>query len=176
MQEKELSLLYSKEEIDQVVREMAERISRDYDGQEVIFICVLKGAFVFMADLVRNLTIPVKIDFVRLSSYGSGSKSSGKIDIIMDTEFSMTGKNVVVVEDILDSGLTLSFLIDRIRSKEPRSLSVCVFIDKRERRSIDIEPDYVGITLEKGFIVGYGLDFDEKYRNLQGIYEVQFVS
>ena len=168
-----LSLLYSQEEISRITKRIAHQISQEYKDRDVILVCVLKGAFIFMADLVRNLSIPVRIDFVRIASYGAKSHSSGDITITRDTGLSVKGKDVIVVEDILDSGLTLSFLMDKLMIDKPESLRLCVLIDKRERREVDIQPDYVGFVLKKGFVVGYGLDFDEKYRYLPEIYRIE---
>jgi len=172
MKEEKLVLLYSKEEIARKVTDLANQISKDYDGKEVILICILKGAFIFLADLIRNLRIPLKIDFVRLASYGSQTRSSGDINITKDIELSIEGKDVVVVEDIVDTGLTTSYIIERLKRKKPNSLRLCALIDKRERREINIEADYVGFIVEEGFIVGYGIDFDERYRHLPEIYRI----
>ena len=172
MKHEELVLLYSKEEIAQKVTDLANQISKDYDDKEVILICVLKGAFIFFADLIRNLRMPLKIDFVRLASYGSQTLSSGDINITKDIELSIEGKDVVVVEDIIDTGLTTSYLIERLKGKNPNSLRLCALIDKKERREINIEADYVGFIVEAGFIVGYGIDFDERYRHLAEIYKI----
>lgn len=172
MKDEKLVLLYSKEEIARKVTDLANQISKDYDGKKVILICILKGAFIFLADLIRNLRIPLKIDFVRLASYGSQTRSLGDINITKDIELSIEGKDVVVVEDIVDTGLTTSYLIERLKAKKPNSLRLCVLIEKRERREVNIEADYVGFRLEEGFIVGYGLDFDERYRHLPEIYKI----
>lgn len=172
MKDEKLVLLYSKEDIARKVTDLANQISKDYDGKKVILICILKGAFIFLADLIRNLRIPLKIDFVRLASYGSQTRSLGDINITKDIELSIEGKDVVVVEDIVDTGLTTSYLIERLKAKKPNSLRLCVLIEKRERREVNIEADYVGFRLEEGFIVGYGLDFDERYRHLPEIYKI----
>ncbi|MDY7031840.1 MAG: hypoxanthine phosphoribosyltransferase [Thermodesulfobacteriota bacterium] len=168
-----LALLYSQDEISKITERIAHQISQECKGKDVILVCILKGAFIFMADLVRNLSIPVKIDFVRLASYGAKSHSSRNVTITMDTGLSIKGKDVIIVEDILDSGLTLSFLMNRLMNEKPESLRLCVLIDKKERREVDIQPDYVGFVLEKGFVVGYGLDFNEKYRYLPEIYRIE---
>jgi len=173
MEDEKLVLLYSKDEIDIRIKSLAGRISKDYRDREVALICILKGAFIFMADLVRNLTIPIKIDFLRVASYGNQSQSSGKLTIYKDIELSIEDKDVIIVEDILDSGLTLSYLIDKLSAKKPRSLKLCVLIDKTERREEKVSADYVGFSLEKGFIVGYGLDFNEQYRHLPDIYRIE---
>ena len=172
MEDENMGLLYSKEEIARKITDIAGQITKDYQNKEVILIGILKGAIVFLADLMRNLRIPIKIDFVRLSSYGSKSKSSGEIMITKDIDLSIEGKDVVIVEDILDSGLTLSFLIEKLKAKNPKSLRSCVLINKTERQEIKIEADYVAFRLEEGFVVGYGLDFDERYRHLPDIYKI----
>ncbi|MFH2011860.1 MAG: hypoxanthine phosphoribosyltransferase [Pseudomonadota bacterium] len=172
MKEEKFLLLYPKEEIALKVKDLADQISKDYDGEEVILVCILKGAFIFLADLIRYLRIPLKIDFVRLASYGSQTSSSGEINITKDIELSIEGKNVIIVEDIIDTGLTVSYLIERLKAKKPNSLKLCVLIDKNERREVKIETDYVGFILKEGFIVGYGLDFDESYRHLPEIYMI----
>lgn len=172
MEDENLVLLYSKDEIDQKLTDIASQITKDHQNKEVILIGILKGAFVFLADLMRNLRIPLKIDFVRLSSYGSKSKSSGEIMITKDIDLSIEGKDVVIVEDILDSGSTLSFLIEKLKAKNPKSLRSCVLINKTERQEIKIKADYVAFRLEEGFVVGYGLDFDERYRHLPDIYKI----
>ena len=172
MKQEKLVLLYSREEIARKVTDIADQISRDYDDKEVILICILKGAFIFLSDLIRNLRMPLKIDFVRLASYGSQTRSSGGISITKDIEMSIEGKDVVVVEDIVDTGLTTSYFIERLKAKKPNSLRLCALIEKKERREVNIEADYVGFILEEGFIVGYGLDFDERYRHLPEIYRI----
>ncbi|GBC62988.1 hypoxanthine phosphoribosyltransferase [Desulfonema ishimotonii] len=163
-----------KEEIETAVTEIGKKISEDYKGRELVLIGVLKGAFVFLADLARNLTIPVKIDFVRAASYGAGTSSCGKIRILKEIEEDITGKDVLIVEDILDTGLTLSRLVDHIKSFGPKSVKICTLIDKRERRKVEIEADYAGHVVEEGFLVGYGLDYAENYRELPEICHLKF--
>ena len=165
-------VLYTREAISRRVAELAEEISRDYRGREPVLIGVLKGAFIFMADLIRCLKVPCVIDFVRVASYGSGSTSSGNVIIKKDIETDITGKDVLIIEDIVDTGITMRFLVERLKEKNPRSLKVCAFIDKRARREVEFEADYVGFTMEDGFIVGYGLDFDEKSRFHPEVYVV----
>ena len=165
-------VLYTKEAISRRVAELAEEISRDYRGREPVLIGVLKGAFIFMADLIRCLKVPCVVDFVRVASYGSGSTSSGNVIIKKDIETDITGKDVLIIEDIVDTGITMRFLVERLKEKNPRSLKVCAFIDKRARRKVEFEADYVGFTMEDGFIVGYGLDFDEKSRFHPEVYVV----
>jgi hypoxanthine phosphoribosyltransferase len=169
----EFEPVLSKEDIDRAVAEIARRISADYKTQGVVLIGVLKGAFIFLADLVRKLTIPVKVDFVRLASYGCGTCTSGTIRLTKDLEIDIRDKDVVIVEDIIDTGLSLQFLIDHLRSFNPKSLRLCALIDKRERRETQIQAEYVGYLVEKGFLVGYGLDYAEDYRNLPAIFDLK---
>ncbi len=166
--------LYSQREIQKKIKELAGTISRDYRKEELVLIGVLKGAFVFMSDLARNLTIPVKLDFVRLASYGSQSRSQGKIRLTKAIELPIRDKHILVIEDIVDSGLTLKFLLDFLNKENPKSVRICALIDKTERREVPIHVDYVGFSISKGFIVGYGLDFDEQYRHLPGLYYLVF--
>lgn len=166
-------LLYSKEIIDRRVRELAGTISRDLEGKDLVLVGVLKGSFIFLADLARHLKIPHLVDFVRLASYGSGAVSSGQIIITKDLETDIEGKEVIVVEDIVDTGHTIAFLRKRLERRGPRSVRVCTLIDKKGRREISVDVDYVGFALEEGFVVGYGLDFDEKFRCLPDIYVIK---
>lgn len=168
----ELTEIISKDEIDNKIKALADQINRDYSGQELILIGILKGAFIFMADLARALNMPVEIDFVRLSSYGSGTDSSGRITFSKDIELDIGGKHVLVVEDIVDTGYTLKYLKDVLALKGPRSVKVCCLIDKRERRKVEVDVDYVGFDVPRGFLVGYGLDYNEQYRNLPGIFHL----
>ncbi|SMC22469.1 hypoxanthine phosphoribosyltransferase [Desulfacinum hydrothermale DSM 13146] len=165
----------SYEQIQHRVQELAHQISEDYQGREVVLVGVLKGAFIFMADLVRHLQIPAEVDFIRVASYGNATKSSGRVVLKKDVECPLEGKDVIIVEDIVDSGITLSWLLEHLRERKPRSLKVCALIDKYECREVEVPVDYIGIQIPGGFVVGYGLDFAERYRELQGIYEVVFV-
>jgi len=169
----ELIPVLSKNDIDNLVARVAHRISSDYQGHELILIGVLKGAFVFLSDLVRHLDIPVTIDFVRVFSYGSGVFSSGDIRLTKDIEVDIKNKDVLIVEDIVDTGLTLKYLIDYLRSYRPKTIKVCAFVDKQERREADINIDYSCHEVTEGFLVGYGLDYDEDYRYLSGIYHLK---
>lgn len=169
----EKRLLYSREIIDRRVKELAGAISCDLAGRDVVLIGVLKGAFIFLADLVRHLTIPHTVDFVRLASYGSGSVSSGKITFSKDIETDIEGKDIVIVEDIIDTGISIAFLRERLEERRPDSVRICALIDKRQRRERAVTADYVGFALDEGFIVGYGLDFDEKFRCLPEIYVIK---
>jgi hypoxanthine phosphoribosyltransferase len=173
MKEFKKKILYTSDEIDRRVRHLARKISHDFQGRDLILIAVLKGAFIFLADLVRYLEIPVQIDFVRLASYGSGTESSGTIKITKDIELSIAGKDVLIVDDIADTGFSLNFLRNRLLQANPSSLKICVMIDKRSRREAEITLDYVGFSLESDFLVGYGLDCDEQFRCLPEIYEIE---
>ena len=162
-----------KDEIAKIVTELAQKISSDYHGRELILIAVLKGAFVFLSDLIRLITIPVKVDFIRAASYGSNTSSSGQIQLTKEIEIDIKNKDVLVVEDIVDTGLTLGHIVDYLKSFEPCSVKVCALLDKIERREIDLTVDYTGLVVSKGFLVGYGLDYAEDYRNLPGIYDLK---
>lgn len=170
MSQPSMKLLYSRAFIAEQVERLAQEISRDYPDREILLIGVLKGSFLFFADLVRAITSPTVIDFVRLASYGSETQSSGIVEMRKDLELPIKGCDVIIVEDIIDSGLTLESLYHRLQLREPRTLRVCTLIDKRARREVEIEADYVGIRMDDGFIVGYGLDYEERYRNLPDIY------
>jgi hypoxanthine phosphoribosyltransferase len=161
-----------KDEIDKLVSEVAQKISSDYQDRELVLIAVLKGAFMFLSDLARRLTIPAQIDFLRVASYGVNSSSSGKIQFTKEIEVNIRDKDVLIIEDIIDTGLSMRFILDHLKSLEPKTLKVCVLIDKYERREADITIDYGCHTLEKGFLVGYGLDYAEKYRNLPEVYQL----
>ena len=165
-------ILLSRETIQKRVRELANQISEDYAGKELILIGVLKGAFIFMADLIREISIPCRVDFARLASYGTGSESSGKVVMTKDIETSIRDKDILIVEDILDTGLTMQYFVEWLKERNPKSLKICVFLDKRKRRKVSLEADYVGFTMEDGFVVGYGLDFNEMYRFSPDIYVI----
>ena len=171
MQEKMIPVL-SRAEISQKVKDLAQRISEDYKGKELIALGVLKGSFIFLADLIREITIPVQVDFVRLASYGSNTTSSGTIRLTKEAEIDIRDQYVLIVEDIIDTGVTIAYLLDYLKSFSPKSVKVCAFIDKSERREVQVPIDYAGIMVEQGFLVGYGLDFDEKYRALPAIYRI----
>ena len=162
-----------KDDINKMVVAVARKISLDYKDRELILIGVLKGSFVFLSDLIRNLSIPVKIDFVGVSSYSDKTSSSGKIQLTKSIEIDIKNKNVLVVEDIVDSGLTLAWLIDYLMSFEPKAVNICALIDKRERRETQIQIDYTCHVVQEGFLVGYGLDYAEDYRNLPEIYHLK---
>ncbi|MBW6509337.1 MAG: hypoxanthine phosphoribosyltransferase [Desulfuromonadales bacterium] len=170
--EKEQSILYSRERIAVEVERLGAEISHDFADQEVMLIGVLKGSFIFIADLIRAIKVPTVVDFVRLASYGSETSTSGIIEFRKGLEMPIRGRHVIIIEDIVDSGYTLECLYHKLLLQEPQSLKICTLIDKRKRREVDIEADYVGITMDDGFIIGYGLDHDERYRNLPDIYLV----
>jgi len=163
----------SPDRLDSCLNSLAERINRDYSGKSLVLIGVLKGAFIFMADLARRLSIPVQMDFVRLASYGEKSETCGSVQITKDIELSVKGRHVLVVEDIVDTGITINFYLEHLKTHCPESVRVCALIDKSERRRVEVAVDYVGLSMD-GFLVGYGLDFSEKHRNLPAIYEVIF--
>lgn len=159
-------VLISQEEIKKIVSDLGARISEDYKDKNLLMVSVLKGSVVFMADLMRAVTIPCRIDFMSVSSYGSGSKTSGVVKIIKDLDLNLEGYDLLVVEDILDSGKTLDYLLKVLKQRNPASIKICTFLDKPERRQVNLFADYSGTTVPDEFVVGYGLDFDEKYRNL----------
>ena len=166
-------VLFSKDVIEQRVRELAEEISRDYAGGELIVVGILKGAFIFMADLIRSFKVPCQVDFAQLASYGSGTVSSGDMVIRKDIGLPIAGRDVLIVEDIVDTGLTLSFLVETLKKRGPRSLKVCVFLDKKARRKVPFTADYTGFDIDDGFVVGYGLDFNEQGRYLPDVYVIK---
>ena len=159
-------VLLSEEELRQRVRELGEEISKEYAGKEILMIGVLRGAVMFMADLARAITVPVMIDFMAVSSYGTSTSSSGIVRILKDLDEEVAGKHVLIVEDIIDSGLTLSYLVDNIKSRQPASVRICTLLNKPERRKVDLEVNYNGFVVPDEFVVGYGLDYAEKYRNV----------
>lgn len=156
------------------IDEMADKINADYAGETLNIICILKGSIFFTCELAKRLTVPVKIDFMQVSSYGDGTESSGKVKIIKDLDSPVTGKHIMVIEDILDSGRTLSRLIEYLKKAEPASLSVCTLLDKPSRREYPVEVDYNGFEIEDRFVVGFGLDYAQRYRNLPYIGVLSF--
>ncbi len=171
MPEPLLEEVISPSEVATAVKRLAGLINRDYKSKEPLLVCVLKGSFIFMADLIRHLEMPVKIEFVRASSYGGGTSSNGAVELNgMDLEF--RGQDVIIVEDIIDTGQTLFAILDRIKLKKPASLRVCTLLDKPSRRKTDYRPDYYGIEVEDVFLVGYGLDHAENHRHLKGLYKI----
>ncbi len=160
-------ILVSEEQLRQKVAELGAQISRDYEGRDLLMVSILKGGAVFMADLMRTVTIPCAIDFMVVSSYGgANTESTGLVKIVKDLDADLSGKDVLIVEDILDTGITLSNLLPMLRLRNPSSVKLCTILSKPSRRKADIEPDYLGFEVPDEFVVGYGLDFDEKYRNL----------
>ncbi|WP_054956735.1 hypoxanthine phosphoribosyltransferase [Paenibacillus dakarensis] len=159
-------VLISEEEIQTKVKELGEKLSAEYAGRNPLVICVLKGAFIFMADLVKNITVPIELDFMAVSSYGASTKSSGVVKIIKDLDVSVEGRDVLIVEDIIDSGLTLSYLIELLENRKAKSVAVVTLFDKPARRTVQMQADYTGFTIPDAFVVGYGLDYAEHYRNL----------
>ena len=160
------SVLFTEEKIQEIVQRVGGEISRDYKDKNLLLVSVLKGSVVFMADLMRAITIPCRIDFMAVSSYGSGTKTSGVVKIIKDLDIPLEGYDLLLVEDILDSGMTLSYIMEILQSRGPRSIRICTLFDKPERRQAEVDATYVGTQVPDAFIVGYGLDYDEKYRNL----------
>ena len=169
----QLKILISRDEIAKAVDRLACEIKKDYQGKQPLFIGVLKGSFVFMADLTRQLDLPLELDFVRLSSYGAARESSGKVRVVQGVKTPIKGRDVLVVEDIVDTGITISFLLDYLKRKKPASLKLCALTDKPSRHRAPVPIDYLGFTVPDKFIVGYGLDCDERFRNLPEIYTLE---
>ena len=161
-----ISVLLSEEEVNKRIKEIGEQITKDYEGKNIHLICVLKGGVFFMSELAKRIEVPVSMDFMAISSYGADTKSSGIIKIVKDLDESITGKDVLVVEDIVDSGRTLSYLMEMLKDRKPNSLRLCTLLDKPDRRVIDVDVDYTGFAIPDEFVVGYGLDYAQKYRNL----------
>lgn len=161
-----IDVMISEKEIADKVKAIAKQIEKDYKGEELLVVGILKGASVFVSDLIRNINLDVNIDFMSVSSYGNGTESSGTVRILKDLDVDIANKNVLIVEDIIDSGLTLSNLVKELGIRNPKSLKLCTLLDKPERRTVNIPVDYVGFVIEDKFIVGYGIDWAERYRNL----------
>lgn len=161
-----IKVLISEEEVDKKIRELGERISKDYEGKEIHLVCVLKGGVFITCELAKNITVPVSLDFMSVSSYGDATVSSGRVKIIKDLDDSIEGKDVLIVEDIIDSGNTLKYLVDLLNSRKPNSIKICTLLDKPERRTSDVFVEYVGFQIPDKFVVGYGLDHSQKLRNL----------
>ena len=166
-------ILFTKNEIEATVSRLAAEISRDYHDKNPLLIGILKGSFLFLADLIRQLDFPLEVDFIRLASYGKGRESSGQVKVAQGIKASIQGRKVLVIEDIVDTGLTTSFLLNYLRKKNPASLKLCALTNKPSRRQIPITIDYLGLTVPNKFLVGYGLDCDEKFRNLPDIYSLE---
>ena len=169
-----IRVLLSEDEVNKRISEVAAQISRDYQGKEIHLICILKGGVFFTCELAKRLELPVTLDFMSVSSYGSDTKSSGVVKIVKDLDESLKDKEVIVVEDIVDSGRTLSYLLEMLKDRGPASLRLCTLLDKPERRVIDVHVDYTGFNIPDEFVVGYGLDYDQRYRNLPYIGVVEF--
>jgi len=169
-----IKVLLSEEEVDARIKAIGEQISRDYAGRQVHLVCVLKGGSFFMCELAKRITVPVSIDFMSVSSYGGDTESSGVVRIVKDLDEPLTDRHVIVIEDIVDSGRTLSYLLDMLRSRGPLDVRLCTLLDKPDRRVVDVKVDYTGFEIPDEFVVGYGLDYDQKYRNLPYIGMVKF--
>jgi hypoxanthine phosphoribosyltransferase len=168
-----LVLLYSRDQIARRVSELAAVISADYAGADLVLVGILRGSFVFLADLIRQLTVSAVIDFIGAASYGSRTQTSGKVTFTRELQVPVSGRDLLLVEDIEDTGITLQAIQKKLNDLGPRSIRICSLIDKRERRLIDIPLDYVGFQIDKGFVVGYGIDYAEQYRNLPDIYRIE---
>lgn len=169
-----VKVLLSEEEVDAKIQEIGEQISKDYAGKQVHLVCVLKGGSFFMCELAKRISIPVSLDFMSVSSYGSETKSSGVVKIVKDLDEPLVGKEVLIIEDIVDSGRTLSYLMEMLKDRGPASLKLCTLLDKPDRRVVDVKVDYTGFQIPDEFVVGYGLDYDQRYRNLPYIGIVEF--
>ena len=169
MKIKNINVHITEEDIEARVRELGAEISKDFNGEPVCLICILKGSVFFTCELAKRITNPVEMEFMSVSSYGSGTTSCGVVRIVFDLGTSIEGKNVLVVEDIIDSGRTLSYLLENLKTRNPKSLKLCTLLDKPDRRVVDVDVDYVGFVIPDEFVVGYGLDYDQRYRNLPDI-------
>ena len=169
-----IRVLLSEEEVDARIQVIGSQISQDYAGRQVHLVCVLKGGSFFLCELAKRITVPVSIDFMSVSSYGKDTKSSGVVKIVKDLDESIKDKDVIVVEDIVDSGRTLSYLMEMLGGRSPASLQLCTLLDKPDRRVVDVDVHYTGFQIPDEFVVGYGLDYDQKYRNLPYIGVVEF--
>ncbi len=174
MLDHEVKVLLSEEEVDRRIQEIGDQITKDYAGKNVHLVCVLKGGSFFMCELAKRINLNVSLDFMSVSSYGGDTKSSGVVKIVKDLDESLVGKDVIVVEDIVDSGRTLSYLMELLKDRKPASLSLCTLLDKPDRRVVDVDVKYTGFKIPDVFVVGYGLDYDQVYRNLPYIGEVVF--
>ena len=170
-----IRVMISEEDVDKRIEEMGRQISEDYAGKQVHLICILKGSVFFMCELAKRITVPVSMDFMSVSSYGDGTKSSGIVKIAKDLDETLEGKEVLVIEDIIDSGRTLYYLMEVLQKRNPKSLKLCTLLDKPDRRVTDVKVDYVGFAIPDEFVVGYGLDYAQKYRNLPYIGVVEGV-
>lgn len=168
-----VNVMLSEEQVSERIRELAEQISKDYEGRSVHLICILKGSVFFCCDLAKRLTLPVTLDFMSVSSYGSETVSSGRVRILKDLDESIQGRDVIIIEDIIDSGNTLSYLKDLLGTRSPRSMEICTLLDKPDRRVTNVDVKYVGFVIPDEFVIGYGLDYDQYYRNLPYVGVVQ---
>ena len=166
MEKHDISVMIPEEDLQKRVCELAEQISKDYEGSYVKLICILKGSIFFTCELAKRITVPVMLDFMQVSSYGSGTKSSGEVKIKKDLDESIGGENVIIVEDIIDSGNTLSRLVPMLQARNPKSLKICTLLSKPDRREVEMDVEYNGFTIPDKFVIGFGLDFDQRYRNL----------
>ena len=167
-----ISVLLSEEEVDKRIQEIGEQISKDYAGEQVHLVCVLRGGVFFLCELAKRITVPVSLDFMSVSSYGSDTKSSGVVKIVKDLDDSLADKNVIVVEDIVDSGRTLSYLLEMLKDRGPKSMKLCTLLDKPDRRVVDVKVDYTGFQIPDEFVVGYGLNYGDYYRNIPYVFNV----
>lgn len=172
--EEKIKVLLTEQEVDQRIQELGDEISKDYEGKNVHLICVLKGGVFFTCELAKRITVPVSLDFMSVSSYGNGTCSSGAVRIVKDLDEPLEGKDVLIVEDIIDSGNTLHYLVEILYKRRPNSIRICTLLDKPERRVADVKVDYSGFNIPDEFVVGYGLDYAQKYRNLPFIGVVEF--
>ena len=172
--EDKIRVLVPEKDVDAKIAELGKKISEDYVGRQVHLVCVLKGGVFFMCELAKRITVPVTMDFMSVSSYGAGTESSGVVKIVKDLDEPLRDKDVIVVEDIVDSGRTLSYLLDMLKARGPKSMALCTLLDKPDRRVIDVKVDYTGFQIPDEFVVGYGLDYDQRYRNLPYIGVVKF--
>lgn len=168
--ERDKKVVFSKEEIQSKIEEMGKQITEDYEGESILVVSLLKGSFIFTADLVRNIEVPVQIEFMTTSSYGDGEESSGKVDIVSDLKTNIEGRHVLIVDDIMDSGLTMEVIANHLKQSNPKTVRTCVLLDKPERRKVDMVPDYSGFVIPDLFIVGYGLNYGDYYRNIPYIF------
>lgn len=174
MEKHHINVLISEADVDKRIQELGDQISKDFEGKEIHLICVLRGGSFFMCELAKRITVPVSLDFMSVSSYGNDTKSSGAVKIVKDLDDSIQGKDVLVVEDIIDSGRTLSYLLEMLKDRKPNSLKLCTLLDKPDRRVVDVNIDYTAFQVPDEFVVGYGLDYAQKYRNLPYIGVVEF--
>lgn len=170
MANKEKRILFSSEEIDKRNIELGDEISKDYEGKKLVAISLLRGSFIFASDLVRNISIPVEIDFLTTSSYGDQEETSGNVEIVTDIRSDIEGRDVLIIDDIMDSGYTMQYVIEHLKKKNPSSIKTAVMLDKPSRRKVDLKPDYIGFSIPDVFIVGYGLNYGDYYRNIPYIF------